>query len=69
VGTRSVSCSQRRGGRRGHAGLRCLARASHVVLVGLFVIAALWCAYAARPVIVPVVLAWVIATIVLPVIK
>ena len=45
------------------------ARASQVALVGLFVIAVLWCAYVARPVIVPVVLAWVIATIVLPVIK
>jgi len=45
------------------------ARASHVALIGLFVIAVLWCAYVARPVIVPVVLAWVIATIVLPVIK
>jgi predicted PurR-regulated permease PerM len=45
------------------------ARASQVALVGLFVIALLWCAYVARPVIVPVVLAWVIATIVLPIIK
>ena len=40
-----------------------------MALVGLFVIAVLWCTYVARPVIVPVVLAWVIATIVLPVIK
>lgn len=45
------------------------ARASQMALVGLFVIALLWCAYVARPVIVPVVLAWVIATIVLPIIK
>lgn len=45
------------------------ARASQVALVGIFVIALLWCAYVAKPVIVPVVLAWVIATIVLPVIK
>ena len=44
-------------------------RASQVALIGLFVIAVLWCAYAARPVIVPVVLAWVIATIVLPIVK
>jgi predicted PurR-regulated permease PerM len=44
-------------------------RASQVALIGLFVIALLWCAYAARPVIVPVVLAWVIATIVLPIVK
>src|SRR5438046_960516 len=45
------------------------ARASQVALVGLFVVALLWCAYVARAVIVPVVLAWVIATIVLPIIK
>jgi predicted PurR-regulated permease PerM len=45
------------------------ARASHIALIGLFVIALIWCAYVARPVIVPVVLAWVIATIVLPIIK
>jgi predicted PurR-regulated permease PerM len=44
-------------------------RASCVATVGLFVIAVLWCAYVARPVIVPVVLAWVIATIVLPIVK
>lgn len=44
-------------------------RASQVATVGLFVIALLWCAYVARPVIVPVVLAWVIATIALPVVK
>lgn len=44
-------------------------RASHVATVGLFVMAMLWGAYVARPVIVPVVLAWVIATIVLPIVK
>ncbi len=44
-------------------------RASQVALIGLFVIALLWGAYAARQVIVPVVLAWVIATIVLPIVK
>jgi predicted PurR-regulated permease PerM len=44
-------------------------RAAQVALIGLFVIALMWCAYVARPVIVPVVLAWVIATIVLPVVK
>ena len=44
-------------------------RASQVALIGLFVIALLWGAYAARPIIVPVVLAWVIATIVLPIVK
>jgi predicted PurR-regulated permease PerM len=43
--------------------------ASQVSLVGLFVIALLWCAYVAQPVIVPVLLAWVIATIVLPLVK
>jgi predicted PurR-regulated permease PerM len=41
-------------------------RAGQVSVVGLFIIAVLWCAYVARPVIVPVLLAWVIATIVLP---
>jgi len=45
------------------------ARASHFALIGLFVIAVLWCTYVASPVIVPVLLAWVIATIVLPIVK
>jgi predicted PurR-regulated permease PerM len=45
------------------------ARASHVALIGLFVIALLWCAYVAQPVILPVLLAWVIATIVLPIVQ
>jgi predicted PurR-regulated permease PerM len=44
-------------------------RASQIALVGLFVIALLWCAYVAQHVIVPVLLAWTIATIVLPVVK
>ena len=44
-------------------------RASQVALIGLFVIALLWCAYIARPVIVPLVLAWVIATVLLPIVK
>ena len=44
------------------------ARASQVALIGLFVIALLWCTYVAQPVIVPVLLAWVIATIVLPIV-
>lgn len=44
------------------------ARASHVALIGLFVIAVLWGTYVASPVIVPVLLAWVIATIVLPIV-
>jgi predicted PurR-regulated permease PerM len=44
-------------------------RASQIALIGLFVIALLWGAYAARQVIVPVVFAWVIATIVLPIVK
>ncbi len=43
-------------------------RAAQVALVGLFVIALLWCAYVARPVIMPVLLAWVMASILLPVI-
>src|SRR5438477_1647198 len=44
-------------------------RASQVALIGLFVIALLWCAYVAQHVIVPVLLAWTIATIVLPIIQ
>jgi predicted PurR-regulated permease PerM len=43
-------------------------RASHISLVGLFIVAMLWCTYVASPVIVPVLLAWVIATIVLPIV-
>jgi predicted PurR-regulated permease PerM len=44
-------------------------RASQVALIGLFVIALLWCCYVAQHVIVPVLLAWTIATIVLPGVK
>ena len=44
-------------------------RASQISLIGLFVIALLWCGYVAQPVIVPVLLAWAIATIVLPLVK
>jgi hypothetical protein len=44
-------------------------RASQVALIGLFVIALLWVIYAAQHVIVPVLLAWVIATILLPLVK
>jgi predicted PurR-regulated permease PerM len=44
-------------------------RASQISLIGLFVIALLWCCWVARPVIVPVLLAWAIATIVLPLVK
>lgn len=46
-----------------------LTRAAQLSTVGLFVIALLWCAYVAKPVIVPVLLAWVIATIVLPIVN
>ena len=42
--------------------------AARSLVIGLFVIALLWAAYVAQPVIVPVVLAWVIATIVLPIV-
>ncbi len=42
---------------------------SQIATVGLFVIAVLWCAYVAKPVIVPVLLAWAIATIVLPLVS
>ena len=41
---------------------------SQVSVIGLFLIAVLWAAYVAQPVVVPVVLAWTIATIVLPVV-
>jgi predicted PurR-regulated permease PerM len=44
-------------------------RASQISIVGLFVNAILWCAYLAQHVIVPVLLAWSIATIVLPIVK
>lgn len=45
-----------------------LVKVSHAATIGLFVIALLWCAYVAQPVLVPVLLAWVIATIVLPIV-
>jgi predicted PurR-regulated permease PerM len=45
-----------------------LLRLSQVAVIGLFVIAVLWAAFVAQPVVVPVVLAWTIATIVLPVV-
>jgi predicted PurR-regulated permease PerM len=45
------------------------ARASQIAAVGLFIIALLWCAYVSQPVLVPVLLAWAIATIVLPIVK
>src|ERR1700682_3794639 len=44
-------------------------RASQVAVVGLFVIALVWCAYVAQHIIVPLLLAWTIATVVLPVAK
>jgi len=44
-------------------------RASQVALIGLFVIALMWASYAAQHVIVPVLLAWAIATIMLPLVK
>jgi len=46
-----------------------LTRTTQLCTIGLFVIAILWCAYVAKPVIVPVLLGWVIATIVLPVVN
>jgi predicted PurR-regulated permease PerM len=45
------------------------ARSSQIALIGLFAIALLWCAYVARHVIIPLLLAWVIATIVLPIVR
>ena len=64
-----LSPNGRRAAAAALAGFDPWARASHVALIGLFVIALLWCAYVAQPVIVPVLLAWVIATIVLPIVK
>ena len=49
-------------------GVDAWARASQIAVIGLFVIALLWCCYVAQPVIVPVMLAWAIATIVLPIV-
>ncbi|HEY1244143.1 MAG TPA: AI-2E family transporter [Hyphomicrobiaceae bacterium] len=45
------------------------ARAAQLAIIGLFVIALLWSAQASQPVLVPVLLAWVIATILLPVVR
>src|SRR6185436_3083515 len=44
-------------------------RASQVSVVGLFVIAVVWSTYVAHHIIVPLLLAWAIATIVLPLVK
>jgi predicted PurR-regulated permease PerM len=41
-------------------------RATQVALIGLFIIAIVWALYASQQIIVPVLLAWAIATIVLP---
>jgi predicted PurR-regulated permease PerM len=57
---------QREDGEAGVVEFDAWIRASQVALIGLFVIALIWCAYVAQPVIVPVVLGWVVATIVLP---
>jgi len=46
-----------------------LTRASQLSLIGLFIIAVFWCTYVAQPVIVPLLLAWAIATIMLPVVR
>jgi hypothetical protein len=60
-------------GRKGLAGLIMPAdpwmRAAQLALIGLFVIAFLWSAQVSQPVLVPVLLAWVIATIFLPVVR
>jgi predicted PurR-regulated permease PerM len=44
-------------------------RAAQVATIGLFVIALLWSAHVSQPVLVPVLLAWVIATILLPIVQ
>jgi hypothetical protein len=44
-------------------------RASQVAVIGLFAIALLWCAQVSGPVLVPVLLAWVVSTILLPIVR
>ncbi len=44
-------------------------RATQLATVGLFVLALLWSAHVGQPVLVPVLLAWVIATILLPIVN
>lgn len=44
-------------------------RASQVAVIVLAVIAVLWCAYVSQPVLVPLLLAWTIATVVEPAVK
>ena len=44
-------------------------RATQVATVGLFILALLWSAQVSQPVLVPVLLAWVIATVLLPVVQ
>jgi predicted PurR-regulated permease PerM len=44
-------------------------RAAQLAIIGLFVIALLWSAQVSQPVLVPVLLAWVIATMLLPVVR
>lgn len=63
---RVISLKPRGNGRRGAVAWE---RASQIAVVGLFTVAVFWCAYVAQHVIVPVLLAWAIATIVLPVVK
>lgn len=43
-------------------------RASQVALIGLFIMALIWSAQVSSPVLVPLLLAWVIATVVLPIV-
>jgi len=44
-------------------------RSSQIATIGLFLIAVIWCAYVAQHVLVPLLLAWAVATIVLPLVK
>jgi len=44
-------------------------RASQVATIGLFVVVLLWSAHIGQPVLVPILLAWVIATILLPIVR
>jgi predicted PurR-regulated permease PerM len=45
------------------------AQATQIATIGLFILALLWSAQVSQPVLVPVLLAWVIATILLPIVQ
>jgi predicted PurR-regulated permease PerM len=69
AGERSAAEAEARNGAAEKMAFDSWERGSQFATMGLFLIAFLWAAYVAQPVVVPVVLAWAIATIVLPVVK